>query len=133
MIDKQAMKKAWEMAKKCELPYQFGCVIVKDGEIIAADHNHVGEIPDTSAHAEVSAIRQACKVIGDYNLEGCTLYSTHEPCIMCFACAMWAGIDKVVYQVPKEDQDDFMYASSMSIEEFNKTALRSKIVIEKYE
>lgn len=125
----EALKQAWEYAKKCEPPYQFGAVIVKDGKIIAADHNHVAEIPDTSAHAEISAIRKACLELGEYNLKGCVLVATHEPCIMCFSCAMWAEMAKVVYQVPKDAQEDFMYASSMSIEEFNKTALRSSIEI----
>ncbi len=117
------------MADKCDPPYRFGCVIVKDSRVIAMDHNHVSEAPDTSAHAEVSAIRKACQELGSWQLSSCVLYSTHEHCIMCFACAMWAGVSKVVYQVRKEDQPELMYASSMSIEDFNKTALRSDIEV----
>ena len=96
---------------------------------MAADHNHVAENPDTSAHADISASGISYLELGEYNLKGCILVATHEPCIMCFSCAMWADIDKVVYQVPKDAQEDFMYASSMSLEEFNKTALRSNIEI----
>ncbi len=133
MQDSDFMPKAWEMAEKCQSQYKFGSVISKDGKIIAADHNHVSEIPDISAHAEISVIRKACLELDDYNLEGCTLYATHEPCMMCFACAMWAGINRVVYEIPKNDQDDLMYESSLSIEELNESALHSRITVEKYE
>ncbi len=75
----------------------FGCVIVKDGKIVGSGHNMVLKNNDSTAHGEVSAIRDAEKKLGTFDLSGCELYTTGEPCPMCLAACMWANIDVVYY------------------------------------
>jgi len=75
----------------------FGGVIVKNGELVIAAHNVVWETTDITAHAEVTAIRRACKKLGVVDLKGCTIYSTTEPCPMCFSAVHWANMDRIVY------------------------------------
>lgn len=75
----------------------FGCVIVKDGVVIARGHNQVLSNNDATAHGEVSAIRSAGERLGTYDLSGCCLYTTGEPCHMCLCATMWANIEKVYY------------------------------------
>jgi guanine deaminase len=81
----------------------FGAVIVKDGKIIGRGHNQVIKLNDPTAHAEIQAIRDACKNINSFSLEGATIYTTCEPCPMCFGAIHWARISKVVYALTKED------------------------------
>ncbi|MBO7283577.1 MAG: nucleoside deaminase [Bacteroidales bacterium] len=93
----------------------FGAVIVKDGEIVAAQSNKVTVDIDPTAHAEVNAIREACKVLGTFDLSGCILYSSCEPCPMCLSAAYWAHIDKIYYAADRYDaakvgfDDEFIY------------------------
>lgn len=94
MGDKKFMEIAIKEAKKGELP--FGAVIVKNGKIISKAYNTVTK-SDPTAHAEINAIRKACKKLNSRHIESCTLYSTCEPCPMCFAAAWWAKISKIVY------------------------------------
>ncbi len=75
----------------------FGAVIVSNSELLVAAHNVVWATTDITAHAEVHAIRLACRKLNDINLKGCTIYSNTEPCPMCFTAIHWAGIDKIVY------------------------------------
>lgn len=75
----------------------FGACIVRDGRVIACEHNVVWRTTDSTAHAEVTAIRAACRAVGDVKLTGATIYSTTEPCPMCFAAIHWAGIARIVY------------------------------------
>lgn len=75
----------------------FGTVIVKDGEIIEGGHNMVLANNDSTAHGEITAIRNAEKKLGTYDLSGCELYTTGEPCPMCLAACKWANIEKVYY------------------------------------
>lgn len=100
---------AIEESLKSKSPHKFGAVVVKDGEIVAKDCNHVHEINDPSAHAEISTIRQAAKVLDDYNIDGCVLYASHEPCLMCFSCAAWAHISRIVYAHPASDSSEDSY------------------------
>jgi guanine deaminase len=81
----------------------FGAVIVKEGAIIARAHNEVVKSNDPTAHAEIIAIRKAAAKLNDFNLKGCTLYTTGEPCPMCFSAIQWAHIDKVYYCNTKAD------------------------------
>lgn len=93
----------------------FGAVIVKDNKIIAEGWNKVTSCNDPTAHAEVSAIREACKNLNDFSLEGCEIYTSCEPCPMCLAAIYWARIDKIYYANTREDaakigfDDDFLY------------------------
>lgn len=75
----------------------FGTVIVKDGQIVGQGHNHVLVDNDSTAHGEIYAIRETEKALGTYDLSGCVLYTTGEPCPMCLAACMWANIDHVYY------------------------------------
>jgi guanine deaminase len=75
----------------------FGAVIVKNGKIIVRGHNQVWKDTDITAHGEIVAIRKANKKLKNIKLTGCTIYSTTEPCPMCFSAAHWAGIDRIVY------------------------------------
>ena len=97
----------------------FGAVVVKDGVIIGRGSNQVLKSNDPSAHAEVVAIRDACKNINSYDLSGCELYTSCYPCPMCLSLIIWANIKKVYYGNTKEDagsigfRDDFIYSYIM--------------------
>src|SRR3954463_15964200 len=99
MSDADYMRMAIEKARAGIAAGQspFGSVIVRGNEVIACEHNLVWATPDATAHAEVTAIRAACKKVRDVKLGGSTLYSTTEPCPMCFSAIHWAGIDKIIY------------------------------------
>src|SRR5688572_3109691 len=81
----------------------FGAVIVKNGKIIARGANSVLSNNDPTAHAEVVAIREACNVLGSFQLDGCEIYTSCEPCPMCLGAIYWARPDKVYYANTKED------------------------------
>lgn len=93
----------------------FGAVIVKDGKIIARGSNSVTSTNDPTAHAEVVAIRNACKELGSFQLEGCEIYTSCEPCPMCLGAIYWARPDKMYFANTKEDaaviqfDDKFIY------------------------
>lgn len=75
----------------------FGACIVKDGQVISCEHNVVWRTTDITAHAEIHAIRMACRKLRTVDLSGCVIYSTCEPCPMCFSACHWAKIDRIVY------------------------------------
>jgi guanine deaminase len=81
----------------------FGAVIVRDGELVSSGQNRVTRDLDPTAHAEVVAIRAACSTAGDFSLEGCTLYTSCEPCPLCVSAALWARLDRVVYAADRDD------------------------------
>ncbi len=93
----------------------FGCIILKDGKIIGKGNNKVTSTNDPTAHAEVIAIREACKVLNSFQLEDCVLYTSCEPCPMCLGAIYWARPKKVFYGCNKTDaakigfDDDFIY------------------------
>jgi len=93
----------------------FGAVIVKDGEVVAASANKVVPTNDPTAHAEVSAIRLACQKLNTFNLEGCVIYTSCEPCPMCLGAIYWAHIDHIYFANSKADaaaigfDDQFIY------------------------
>ncbi len=99
MNDEQFMKKAIEKAKegikKGQTP--FGACIVKKGKVVVCEHNEVWEDNDITEHAEIVAIRKACKKLKTIDLSGCVIYSTTEPCPMCYSAIHWARIGKIVY------------------------------------
>lgn len=88
-----AIKKAEEGASKGQSP--FGACIVKKGKVIVSAHNIVWKTTDITAHAEVTAIREACKKLKTIDLSGCEIYTTTEPCPMCFSAIHWAKIEKI--------------------------------------
>lgn len=88
MTDHQGyLAKAIAVGNHKPMPYNFGAVVVKDGKILSAEHGHVQETNNPSLHAEISAIIEACKKAGSNYIDGATLYSSHEPCMMCLGCA----------------------------------------------
>ena len=83
----------------------FGAVIVNDGEVVASGHNRVLSSNDSTCHGEIDAIRKAESLLGTYDLTGCELYATGEPCPMCLAAIMWANIGKVYYGCRLSDNE----------------------------
>ena len=116
-VDKKFMQRAIELAKKSvEIGGgPFGAVITKDGEIVAEGHNCVTLNNDPTAHAEVSTIRKACEVLNTFDLRGCKIYTSCEPCPMCLSAIYWARLDRIYYGCDKEDaknigfDDSFIY------------------------
>lgn len=98
----------------------FGAVIVRDGEIVATGVNRVTANCDPTAHAEVSAIREACKREQSFKLEGCTIYTSCEPCPMCLSAIYWAGISRVYYGNTKQDAEDIDFSDKFIYEEIEK-------------
>lgn len=84
----------------------FGAVVVKDGKVIASSGNTVTPDNDPTAHAEVNAIRKACKALGSFQLTGCEVYTSCEPCPMCLGAIYWARPERVYYACTKEDAAD---------------------------
>ncbi len=115
--DKQMMREAIrlsaESVKNGGGP--FGAVIARDGEIIAGTSNSVTLLNDPTAHAEVMCIREACKKLGTFDLSGCKIYSSCEPCPMCLGAIYWAHLDCIYYANNRQDaadidfDDDFIY------------------------
>lgn len=114
----QYMKVAKEFAEdnlRTNVGGPFGACIVKDGVIVGRGSNHVLENNDPTAHAEVMAIREACKNLHTYDLSGCELYTSCYPCSMCLSAIIWSNIKKVYYGNTKEDaakigfRDDDIY------------------------
>jgi len=87
----------------------FGAVVVKDGAIIASGANAVTATNDPTAHAEVVAIRRACQVLGSFQLEGCEIYCSCEPCPMCLGAIYWARPAKIYYANTKQDAADIQF------------------------
>lgn len=87
----------------------FGACIVRDGNVMAQAHNTVWLHTDITAHAEVCCIRQACAGLGTIDLSSCTIYSTTEPCPMCFGAIHWARIDRIVYGASIADAEAFEF------------------------
>ena len=110
---REAIRLATESVEKGGGP--FGAVIVKDGEIIAGRSNSVTLDNDPTAHAEVNAIREAARRLGTFDLSGCTVYTSCEPCPMCLGAIYWAHIDRIFYGNNRADaasigfDDDFIY------------------------
>ena len=137
------MDQAIDMAFKGVLTNEggpFGCIIVKDGQIIGKGNNKVTSTNDPTAHAEVMAIREACKTLNSFQLDDCVVYTSCEPCPMCLGAIYWARPKKVYYGCNKTDaakigfDDNFIYKEldlkpgnrSIPFEQINKeTAMRA--------
>lgn len=98
----------------------FGAVIVKDGQIIARGFNQVLSTHDPTAHAEVTAIREACRALNTHVLEGCQIYTSAEPCPMCMASIYWARLDECYYGNPKEETARIGFDDQFIYEEFER-------------
>ncbi|WP_276374989.1 nucleoside deaminase [Chryseolinea sp. H1M3-3] len=98
----------------------FGTVIVKEGKVIATGNNKVLSTNDPTAHAEIVAIRQASQFLNSFQLTGCTIYTSCEPCPMCLGAIYWARPDRIVYACTRQDaaaigfDDDFIYKEMVS-------------------
>jgi guanine deaminase len=92
---------AEEMRKGAGGP--FGAIIVKDDRIVAQGWNRVTSTNDPTAHAEVTAIRNACEMLGSFSLQGCEIYSSCEPCPMCLAAIYWARLDRLYFANTREE------------------------------
>ncbi len=108
----------------------FGAVIVKDNEIIADGFNIVTSSNDPTAHAEVTVIRKACEKLKTFNLEGCELYTSCEPCPMCLSAIYWARIKKVYYANTKEDADTIDFSDKFIYDELSKARKDRKLKME---
>ncbi len=92
---RMALAKALEGVEQGGSP--FGACVVRGGEVVACVHNVVWQTTDITAHAEVHALRTACRALGTIDLAGCTVYTTTEPCPMCFSAIHWAHCDRIVF------------------------------------
>lgn len=118
MYDENIMKQALDYAKKTmseNIGGPFGAAVVKDGALICVTSNSVLRDNDPTAHAEINAIREACKKLDTYDLSGCELYATGYPCPMCMSAIIWANIKTVYFcnNVKQAEEigfrDDFIY------------------------
>ena len=105
----------------------FGAVIVKENKIISEGFNIVTSANDPTSHAEIVAIRSACKSLNNFSLEDCILYTTCEPCPMCLSAIYWARIDKVYYANTRSDAKKIDFSDALIYEELNKTIKERKI------
>ncbi len=117
MTNEELMRRAIELSENSVRNGggPFGAVIAKDGEIVAEGSNKVTIDNDPTAHAEVCTIRKACQKLGTFDLSGCVIYTSCEPCPMCFGAIYWAHLDKIYYANDRKDagkigfDDDFIY------------------------
>lgn len=117
MTNEELMRRAIELSENSVRNGggPFGAVIAKDGEIVAEGSNKVTIDNDPTAHAEVCTIRNACQKLGTFEFSGCVIYTSCEPCPMCFGAIYWAHLDKIYYANDRKDagkigfDDDFIY------------------------
>ena len=118
VMDEQFMKEAIQLALdglRSKEGGPFGAVVVRNGQIVGRGNNEVTSSNDPTAHAEVVAIRDACRNLNSFQLDGCEIYTTCEPCPMCLGAIYWARPSKVFYACSKEDaagigfDDQFIY------------------------
>lgn len=133
MVDKDFDKRFMDMAAR--LSYDnidrgggpFGAVIVRNGEVVATGVNSVTLTNDPTAHAEVCAIREACRKLKTFKLTDCVIYSSCEPCPMCLSAIYWAGCKKLFYGNTKEDAAAIDFSDKFIYEEIDKPAYRRTI------
>ena len=106
----------------------FGAVIVKNGNIIAEASNGVTKNNDPTAHAEINAIRKASKELQNFDLSGCEIYSSCEPCPMCLGAIYWAGLDRLYFANTKEDAAKIKFDDQFIYEEIEKPFAERKLV-----
>lgn len=99
----------------------FGAVIVRDDKVIATGTNRVTANNDPTAHAEISAIREACTREKNFKLKGCTIYTSCEPCPMCLSAIYWAGIERIFYGNNQQDAEEINFGDKFIYEEIART------------
>lgn len=121
-----AIEKAKAGVKMGQTP--FGACIVKNDQVVACSHNIVWKNTDITAHAEITAIRVACKKLKTIDLLGCTIYSTCEPCPMCFSACHWARISRIVYGASIKDAANFGFnelaVSNFTLKKIGKSVIK---------
>lgn len=115
---REAIRLADESVKNGGGP--FGAVIVKEGEIVAGSSNSVTIDNDPTAHAEVNTIRKACRKLGTFDLSGCVIYTSCEPCPMCLGAIYWAHLDRIYYGNTRKDAADIDFADDFIYTELDK-------------
>jgi len=105
----------------------FGALIVKDNKVISEGFNKVTLAKDPTSHAEIVAIRNACKMLNNFSLEDCDLYTTCEPCPMCLSAIYWARIKKIYYANTRSDAKKIDFSDALIYEELNKNISERKI------
>jgi guanine deaminase len=105
----------------------FAAIVVKDGTIIASGTNLVTNTHDPTAHAEIAAIREACKILRTFQLDGCEIYTSCEPCPMCLGAIYWARPAKVFFGNTKQDAAEIDFDDSFIYEELSKPLLQRKL------
>lgn len=110
----------------------FGAVIVKDNKIISTGANRVTANNDPTAHAEVNAIRKAARKLGSFDLSGCVIYTSCEPCPMCLGAIYWARIDRIFYGNSKKDAADIGFDDSFIYEELKLDYSNRKVKITQF-
>jgi guanine deaminase len=105
----------------------FGALIVKDNKVISEGFNTVTLANDPTSHAEIVAIRNACKILNNFSLEDYVLYTTCEPCPMCLSAIYWARIKKIYYANTRNDAKKIDFSDALIYEELNKTIKERKI------
>ena len=133
-MDNKFMRRAIELAEKSveNGGGPFGAVIVKDDRIVAEGNNMVTLNNDPTAHAEVSTIRIACEKLKTFDLRGCVIYSSCEPCPMCLSAIYWAHIDKIYYGCNKSDAKNIGFDDSFIYDEINLQPEKRSIPAKEY-
>ena len=108
----------------------FGCVIVKNDEIVGKGHNEVLKNNDPTCHGEIMAIHEACKTLNTFDLTGCEVYTTGEPCPMCLAAILWANIEKVYYGCNIFDTEKIGFRDNKFYKFQNNPSQRQKMIKE---
>ncbi|MBQ9436032.1 MAG: nucleoside deaminase [Bacteroidales bacterium] len=136
MYKEEFMKEAIALAHKCMEDGSggpFGVVIVKDGRVVGRGRNRVTADNDPTAHAEVMAIRDACRQLDTFQLDGCEIYTSCEPCPMCFGAIYWAHIDRIYYAANQYDASDAGFDDSFIYKEIDLPKSERSIPFEQHE
>jgi len=130
--DKEFLLKAIEKAKESILNGGFpaGAIVVKDGNIIGSGISIGKLLNDSTSHGEMTSIRDACKNIGKSDLSGATLYTSMQPCLMCFGASMWSGISRIVFACAKDKVSPEYYGGHYKVSEINKELLRPLEIVQ---
>ena len=128
----EAFKEAFRGIRN-DLGGPFGAVVVKDGVILGKGCNRVISDNDPTAHAEVTAIREACRNVESYDLTGAVIYSTCEPCPMCLSAIYWAKIKMVYFSLTQFDAHDIGFSDNLIYQEFELEAEERTVKMEKIE